>query len=92
MSTFNSALSSVWTAAGSSINTITGVADLANGWVRKHQLIQKHTFLSEVETAISTKSLETDAQLQRNAEQRHSIDQSMVDQERARINSILAQL
>ncbi len=92
MSTFSTAVSGVWGAVGSTLNTVTGVADLANGWVRKHQLIQKHSMMSDVETAISTKSIEVDKQLQRNAETRSTIDQNLVDQERGRINNILSQI
>ena len=92
MSTFSTAVSGVWGALGSTLSTATGVADLANGWVRKHQLIQRHSMMSDVELSISTKSVETDKQLQRNAEARSSIDQNLVDQERARISSILSQI
>ena len=92
MSTFSTAISGVWGAVGSTLNTVTGIADLANNWVSKHKTIQRHSMMSDVEAAISTKSVEIDQQLQRNAEARLLINQSLVDQERARINSILAQL
>ncbi len=92
MSTFNNALSSIWTATGSVINIATGSADIANAWITKHRVIQKHTAMAEIEAAISTKSVEIDQQLQRNAEMRNGINQSLVDAERQRISAILTSL
>ena len=92
MSSFNNAVQSIWTATGSVVNIVTGGADIANAWVTKHRVIQKHTSMSEIEAAISTKSVEIDKQLQRNAEMRSTINQSMVDSERQRISVILASL
>ena len=92
MSTFSTAVSGVWGALGSTLSTATGAADLASGWVRKHQIIQRHSSLGDVELAISTKSVEVDKQLQRNAEARLVINQNLVDQERQRISAILTSL
>ena len=92
MSTFSTAISGVWGAVGSTLNTVTGIADLANNWVSKHKTIQRHSMMSDVEAAISTKSVEIDQQLQRNADMRNGINQSLVDAERQRISAILTSL
>ncbi len=92
MSSFNNALGSIWGAVGGTLNIVTDAAEVASRFVRKHKTQQNVGHMADIEIFISSKMLEVDQQLQRNAEARTSLDQIKIDQERERVSQILSQI
>lgn len=92
MSTFNNALSSVWTTTSAVVGTINDAADLASKFVRKHKTQQNVGHMADIEMFTSSKLLELDEALQRNAEKRVNLNQSLIDSERNRIDKVLQAL
>lgn len=92
MSTFNNALSSIWTTTSAVVGTIGDAADVASKFVRKHKVQQNIGHMADIEVFASSKLLEVDQQLQRNAEARTSLNQNLIDQERERVSQILSQI
>lgn len=92
MSTFNNALSSVWTTTAAVVGTIGDAADVASKFVRKHKTQQNVGHMADIEMFVSSKMLEVDEALQRNAEKRTSLNQELIDSERSRVNEVLQAL
>lgn len=92
MSTFNTALGSIWGAVGGTLGIVTDATNIASKFIQKHRIQQNVGHVADIEMFTSSKMLEVDQSLQRNAEARSMINRSLVDQERERVNQILSQL
>ena len=92
MSSFNNALGSIWGAVGGTLSIITDASTLASGFVRKHKTQQSIGYAADIEVFTSSKMLEVDEVLQRNAEKRSSLNQDLVSLERERVSQILSQI
>lgn len=92
MSTFNNALSSVWTTTSEVVSVIGDAANITSKFVRKHKTQQNIGHMADIEMFTSNKMLEVDEALQRNAEKRTSLNQELIDSERSRVNEVLQAL